>query len=545
MRSLLLTLTALASLSAANAQKTKTFTRQDTLRGTLTAERSWWDVTFYDLQVRIDPPAKSIQGQNTIYYRVLQPSKRMQIDLQDPLVIDKVEQNGQSLQFAKDGNAWFVDLQAPQPKGKVLQLTVTYQGKPKEAKNAPWDGGIVWGRDSLQRPWIASACQGLGASVWWPNKDHQSEEPDSMRIRVTVPKDLTNISNGRLQGKQENNDGTITFNWYVNNPINNYDVALNIGHYSHFADQYNGEAGKLDLDYWVLDYNLARAKEHFKVVKPMMKCFEYWFGPYPFYKDSYKLVETPHLGMEHQSAVAYGNQYKMGYRGNDLSGSGWGKKWDFIIIHETGHEWFGNNITTKDIADMWVHESFTNYSETLFTECEYGKEAGDAYLQGIRKKIANDIPIIGKYGVNHEGSGDMYYKGSNMLHTIRQIVGNDVTFRKILRGLNKTFYHQTVTSRQVEQFINKTSGKNFNKVFDQYLRYTKPPVFEYSLVDNTLKYRWVADVKGFDMPLKVTVADGKTAFIYPSPEWKTTRLKLSSPDKFAVDKNFYVKVQAN
>lgn len=545
MRSLLFFLAAFALLPAATAQETKTFTRQDTLRGTLTADRNWWDVTFYDLQVNVNPAAKSISGRNIIHYRVLQPAKRMQVDLQEPLTISSVEQNGQPLSFTRDGNAWFIDLKAAQPKGKILQLDIAYEGRPREAKNAPWDGGIVWGKDSLQRPWIATACQGLGASVWWPNKDHQSEEPDSMRIRVTVPQGLTDVSNGRLLEKTDNTDSTTTFTWFVGNPINNYDVALNIAHYGHFSDKYNGAAGNLDLDYWVLDYNVPRAKEHFTVVKPMMKCFEHWFGPYPFYKDSYKLVETPHLGMEHQSAVAYGNQYKMGYRGTDLSGTGWGKKWDFIIIHESGHEWFGNNITTRDIADMWVHEAFTSYSETLFAECEYGKDAANAYVQGIRKKIANDIPVIGKYGVNHEGSGDMYTKGSNMLHTIRQIINNDETFRKILRGLNKTFYHQAVSGRQVELYISKNSGKNFDKVFDQYLRHTQPPVFEYSLVDNTLKYRWVADVKGFDMPLKVTLSDGKQGFIYPTAAWKTTRLQLSSPDKFEVDPNFYVKVKAN
>ncbi|MGN6509161.1 MAG: M1 family metallopeptidase [Chitinophaga sp.] len=454
------------------------FSRQDTLRGTLSAERSWWDVTFYDLSVSIHPSARSIEGVNVIRYRVLKPAQRMQIDLQTPLVLDKAVQNGQELAFTKDGNAWFITLQAEQPLNSQQELTLTYHGVPREAKHAPWDGGLVWTKDSLGRPWIATACQGLGASVWWPNKDHQSEEPDSMRLRVTVPEGLTNVSNGRLLGVSENTDSTVTSTWYISNPINNYDVALNIGHYAHFSDRYQGEEGPLDLDYWVLDYNLPRARAHFEVVKPMMGCFERWFGPYPFYKDGYKLVETPHLGMEHQSAVAYGNQYKMGYRGSDLSGSGWGLKWDFIIVHESGHEWFGNNITTKDIADMWVHESFTNYSETIFTECQYGKDAANAYVQGIRKRIANDIPIIGPYGVNREGSGDMYYKGSNMLHTIRQLIGNDDTFRKILRGLNKTFYHQTVTSTQVEQYINRISGKNFDKVFDQYLRHSQPPVFE-------------------------------------------------------------------
>ncbi|RPD39726.1 M1 family metallopeptidase [Chitinophaga barathri] len=517
------------------------FTRQDTLRGTLTADRAWWDVTFYDLNVRINPTEKSIEGTNVISYRVIKPSRRMQIDLQSPLILDKAVQNGQELAVTKDGNAWFITLKATQAANSIQQLTLTYHGVPREAKRAPWDGGIVWGKDSLGRPWIATACQGLGASVWWPNKDHQTEEPDSMRIRVTVPAGLNNVSNGRLKHEETNSDNTVTTTWYVSNPINNYDVALNIGHYKHFSDKYQGEKGPLDLDYWVLDYNLDRARTHFEVVKPMMKCFEHWFGPYPFYEDSYKLVETPHLGMEHQSAVAYGNQYKMGYRGTDLSGTGWGLKWDFIIIHESGHEWFGNNITTKDIGDMWVHESFTNYSETIFLGCEYGKDAANAYVQGIRSKIANDKPIIGQYGVNEEGSGDMYPKGSNMLHTIRQIIDNDETFRKILRGLNKTFYHKTVTTAEVEQYINKNSGKNFDKVFDQYLRRKDPPVFEYSLEGNQLRYRWVAEVKGFDMPLKVDLGDGKEQFIQPGTEWKTIAVKDAA--KFAVDKNFYVKIR--
>ncbi|MGX5819131.1 M1 family metallopeptidase [Chitinophaga lutea] len=539
MRTWMILLTALSLGHTVNAQTAeKGFTRQDTLRGTLTADRNWWDVTYYDLDVTVLPDTKSLRGVNEIRYRVLRPSQRLQLDLQQPMIIDRITQDGRPLNFTRDGNAWFVDMPAPQPKGKVLSLRVEFHGQPREAKNAPWDGGVVWGKDSLQRPWIATACQGLGASVWWPNKDHQSEEPDSMQIKVTVPAGLIAVSNGRLRAL----DGSAnTFTWFVANPINNYDVALNIGHYKNFTDTYKGEAGPLDLSYWVIDYNLDRAKSHFSVVKPMMACFEHWFGPYPFYKDSYKLVETPHLGMEHQSAVAYGNRYKMGYRGTDLSGSGWGLKFDFIIVHESGHEWFGNNITSKDIADMWVHESFTNYSETIFTECQYGKEAAEAYVQGIRSKIANDKPITGTYGVNEEGSSDMYSKGANMLHTIRQIIGNDDTFRKILRGLNKTFYHQTVTARQVEDYINSVSGKNFNKVFDQYLRHTRPPVFEYSISGNTLRYRWVADVKGFDMPLKVSLLPGRMTFIKPTQQWQTA--KLFDPAKFEVDKNFYVKLR--
>lgn len=535
MKQFLLTITTAILALSASAQ-----THADTLRGTLTAERKWWDVTYYDLYVAINPQENTINGHNTIHYRVLQPGSTLQIDLQEPLQIDSIIQQKTKLSFKRDGNAWFVQLKSQQVSGRVLQLSVYYHGKPRVARNAPWDGGFVWSRDSLGRPWIATACQGLGASVWWPNKDHQSEEPDSMRISINVPEGLTGVSNGRLRGKRTLQDGSTTFTWCVSNPINNYDVALNIGHYTHFTDIYQGEAGKLDIGYWVLDYNLLRARKHFEVVKPMLKCFERWFGPYPFYKDSYKLIETPHLGMEHQSGIAYGNGYQMGYRGKDLSSSSWGLKWDFIIVHESGHEWFGNNITTKDIADMWVHEAFTNYSETIFTECQYGREAANHYVQGTRRNIRNDKPIIGQYGINKEGSVDMYYKGANMLHTIRQIINNGEKFRQILRGLNKTFYHQTVTTQQIENYINQQSGINFSKVFDQYLRHKDIPTLELKTEGNTLTYRWKSDVPGFDMPVRVFL-NNEWQFIYPLETPKT--LQLKNNEKVGVDDNFYIKVQ--
>lgn len=542
MRTIPMLFVALLSAFGAGAQQ-QHFTRADTLRGSVTPQRAWWDVVVYDLHVQVSPEDSSFSGFNTITYKVLKPDTVMQIDLQMPMEIDSVVQDKMALSFERQGNAFFVRIKALQEKDKQKKITVYYHGKPKVAVNAPWDGGVVWGKDNKGRPWIATACQGLGASVWWPNKDHQSDEPENMSISVTVPAALTNVSNGRLKKRVDNGDETATYIWYVSNPINNYDVALNIGYYTEFEDVYSGEGGKLDLDYWVLDYNEDKAREHFKVVKPMMKCFEYWFGKYPFYKDSYKLVETPHLGMEHQSAVAYGNKFQMGYKGNDLSGSGWGLKWDFIIIHESGHEWFGNNITTKDIADMWVHESFTNYSETLFTGCQYGPKAADAYIEGVRKNIKNDIPIIGPYGVNQEGSGDMYYKGANMIHTIRQIINDDDVFREILRGLNKTFWHQTVTTQQVEAFINEKSGMDFSKVYDQYLRHTTVPLLEYKIEGQQLMFRWVTDVKGFNMPVKVTLSERGFQFIYPTTKWSGANLTLTDPSKFEIDKRFYIETK--
>lgn len=538
-----ITMLCMALLTAGSLSAQQHFTKADTLRGSITKERAWWDVTSYDLHVQVHLEDSTFSGFNTITYKVLKPDSVMQIDLQEPMVIDSVLQDKQSLTFTREGNAWLVKIKAPQAKDKTKRITVFYNGKPHKAKNAPWDGGVIWARDEKQRPWVSTAVQHFGASAWWPNKDHQSDEPENMTINVTVPAEMTDVSNGRLKKKTDNPDGTATYTWYVSNPINNYDVALNVGHYAEIKDSYSGEGGKLDLSYWVLDYNVDKATEHFKIVKPMLKCFEYWFGKYPFYKDSYKLVESPFLGMEHQSAVAYGNKFKMGYMGRDLSGTGWGLKWDFLIIHESGHEWFGNSITSKDIADMWIHESFTNYSETLFTQCQYGLKAGEEYVAGIRHNIKNDVPIIGPYGVNTEGSGDMYYKGANMINNIRLIMNNDEAFRQMLRGMNKTFYHQTVTTQDIERYMSNAAGMDLGRVFDQYLRDTVIPTLEYRIIGQQVQYRWVNCVKDFNMPVRVKLNENGFKLIYPATTWRTASISLPDPNKFEVDKGFYINIK--
>lgn len=468
-----------------------TFTRQDTLRGSITKERMGWDVMKYDLTVAPDYNQRTIQGSNTITYHDI-GVKTMQIDLQEPMQIDSIiahtEQTGASdagkkIAFWREGNVYHVSVRDSLAMYKIKPgpraITVFFSGKPRQAVNPPWDGGWIWTTDSLGRPWMTVACQGLGASVWYPCKDHQSDEPDSTSLTIIVPDSLVAVGNGRLKSKRPKGNGTTAYTWVVKNPINNYNIVPYIGKYVTVTDSYAGEKGTLEVAYWVLDYNREKAKEHIRPdAHRTLKALEHWFGPYPFYEDSYKIVETPHLGMEHQSAIAYGNNYQMGYSGSDLSGTGWGLKWDYLIIHESGHEWFGNNITAKDIADMWIQEGFTTYSETLFTEYYYGKEAANAYIRGTRMGILNDRPIIGTYGVNQEGSTDMYCKAANMLHLIRQKINDDGKFRSILRGLNKDFYHQTVTTKQVEDYINKKSGMNFSKIFDHYLRSTQIPSFE-------------------------------------------------------------------
>lgn len=521
--------------------KEEVFTRQDTLRGSVTKERAWWDVKYYHLDIKVNPADSTISGSNTIRYQVLNEYNKMQIDLQEPLKITKVIQDGNELKYQRDGNVYYIELISQQNPAEIKELTIFYNGKPKIAVNPPWDGGITWKKDKNGIPFIASTCQGIGASIWWPNKDHMYDEVDDMLISVNVPKNLIDVSNGRLQSVIDLKDGTRTFNWYVSNPINNYGVSINIGDYVNFSEKFQGEKGELDCDYYVLRENLAVAKSQFQQVPMMLKAFEHWFGPYPFYEDSYKLVEAPYLGMEHQSAVTYGNGFANGYRGRDLSETGWGLKFDFIIIHESGHEWFANNITYKDLADMWIHESFTNYSESLYVEYYYGKEAGAEYVRGTRKGIKNIKPIIGHYDVNNEGSADMYPKGGNMLHTLRQIVNNDEKWRTILRGLNSTFYHQTVTTKQIEDYISKAVEMDLSPFFNQYLRQKNIPTLEYYFKDTTLFYRWTNCVAEFNMPIKVKL-NGVEKWLKPVADWASIPQVLKN-SKFMVDDNFYVDVK--
>ena len=514
------------------------FTRQDTLRGSITPERAWWDLQHYDLDVEVIPSEKTIKGTNTVTYTVLKKNDVMQIDLQPPMKLEKAIQDNKELSIKNDGNAHFIKLQKKQKQGKVYKITLYFYGKPQEAKNAPWDGGVSWKKDKNGTPFIATSNQGIGASIWWPNKDHAYDEPDNgVDLAITVPSSLVAVGNGRLQ-KTDDNGATKTWHWKVVNPINNYGVNINIGDYVNFSETYKGEKGELDMDYWVLSYNLEKAKEQFKQAPKMMEAFEHWFGPYPFYEDSFKLVEVPYLGMEHQSSVTYGNKYKNGYLGRDLSGSGWGMKFDFIIIHEAGHEWFANNITNIDVADMWIHEGFTNYSESLYVDYHFGKEAASEYVVGLRRSIQNDRPIIGTYNVQHEGSSDMYNKGGNILHTLRQLVEDDSKWRSILRGLNKEFYHQTVSSKQVEEYISEKSGIDLTEFWNQYLRTVKIPKVEYKIDENELQFRYVNSIENFDMPV-IAIINGNEEWIYPTSEWKTKGFSKAI-ESVSIKKDFYV-----
>ncbi len=534
---LLISCLSLQSFSQNLLNDKQNFTRQDTLRGSITPEREWWDLTYYHLDIKVDPETKFISGKNTIQYNVLKQDSVMQIDLQSPMKLLKAIQNGKELNIKHDGNAHFITLANKQNIKTSNTVEVYYEGYPKEAVKAPWDGGISWKKDKNNNHFIASSCQGLGASVWWPCKDHMYDEVDSMKISVNVPSKLINVSNGKLRLIERIGD-TKTYHWVVKNPINNYGVNINIGDYVNFSEVYDGQGGNLDMDYYVLRYNLDKAKVQFKQAPMMMKAFEHWFGQYPFYKDGFKLVEVPYLGMEHQSSVTYGNGFKNGYLGSDLSGTGWGLKFDFIIIHESGHEWFANNITNKDAADMWIHEAFTAYSESLYLDYYYGENAASEYVIGTRKNILNDRPLIGFYNVNKEGSSDMYYKGANMLHTLRQLIKNDEKWRKILRKMNVVYYHKTVTTKQIENFLNQETEIDLTIFFEQYLRTTKIPTLEYKINKTTLEYRYTNVVKGFNMPLKINL-NGENIWLFPNEQWKNLENTKKTPN-LLIDNRFYI-----
>lgn len=519
----------------------KTFSRADTLKGNLTPLRSCYDINFYHLDVKFNIGKRFISGSNLFRFTATQDFTRLQFDLFANLNIDKIVYHNQVLPYTREFNAVFISFPELIKKDSKDEFTVFYSGYPNVALKAPRESGVVFAKDSLGYPLVATACESKGASIWWPNKDHLSDEPDSMLISVSVPKDLKEVSNGRLRKVTDLKNGYKRFDWFVGNSINNYNVAVNIGNYAHFSDSYPGEKGELTLDYWVLPYNLSRAKIDFaKNVKPLLKSYEHWFGPYPFDGDGYKLVETPYPAMEHQSAISYGG-YMRGSPKNELTGISGGAKWDFIIVHESAHEWFGNNITAKDLGDLWIHEAFGSYAESLFIESLYGKKAGQEYIYANRLGIANDETIVAPYHVNQMGSGDMYSKGAMLLNTIRTIINDDEKWRGILRGLNKEYKHQTVTYNQVVNYICAQSGEKLESVFNQYLHYKTLPVLELAVKEGKLNCRWIAEAADFNMPLRIRISKGAYHFIYPSAKFTPVDLAGISAENIEVDtSNYYI-----
>lgn len=519
------------------------FTRQDTLRGSITAERSWWDVQRYDLVITPYYIEQSIVGSNAITYKVVDSVhvSEMQIDLQPPLKIDSVLLDGAvKISYTQEEKVWHLRM-PKQELGDEHTITIYYSGKPTVAADPPGDGGVTWTKDSLGRPWVATSCQGIGASIWYPCKDHQSDEPDKgATISITVPDTLVAVSNGMFSKVYRVDDYTLTYKWEVVNPINNYGICFYVGKYMVLTEDYEGAKGPLSMSFWVLDYNHEKAKAHLipNAVKTIT-CYEKWMGPYPFYEDGFKMVDAPYIGMEHQSAVAYGNRYKYGYRGKDISNTGWGMTYDILIVHEVAHEWFGNSITTADLADKWVHEGFAGYAEILYLNDTVGKEAANEYVIAKRKYIKNETPVIPAYGLNEMNGADDYSKGRAIVHMVRQVINDDRVFNDLLKNLNKEFYHKVTTSAELEKYISLTTGVDFSKFFDQYLRNPQLPVLEYKFHDGELSYRYTDCIKDFSMPIKVML--GKEQWITPTTKWqKISAKELANAQSLTVDPNFYL-----
>ncbi len=508
------------------------YPRADSLKGHLTPLRSCYDVTFYLLDIEVFPNSKSLSGSCDIHFKTLSPFKKFQIDLAENLNIDHILFQGQKLKFKREYGAVFVDFPDEFAIDSLGIISVHYSGQPRIAKNAPWDGGFVWKKDKNEKPWIGVACEGEGASLWWPNKDHLSDEPDSIIIKIKVPEDLMAVSNGNLIDTKNSNKKT-TYSWKVSYPINNYNVSINIADYVHFRDScFAQDKTVLPLDYYVLKENEAKARKQFKQVPVILAAFEYYFDKYPFWEDGFALIETPYLGMEHQSGIAYGNKYMRGYLGGLIPSD---MNFDYIIVHETGHEWFGNSISCQDRSEMWIHESFTTYMEALYVEYVHGYKDYVRYLESQKKHITNKAPIIGPEHVHFDGweSSDHYYKGSWVLHSLRSSIDDDDLWRDIL----KTFYtknaYSIIQSEVFYQHVKEKTGKDYSAFFKQYLHHSNIPKFVYELKKSKkglkIKYKWECDVKEFDMPIKIGQPD-KYQTLFPTTDWQTTILEIEKKD---------------
>lgn len=540
--SLLITFEAKAQLLQPKAN----FSEKDSLRGSLRKERTSFNVLHYDIEIDMDIPRQFIHGRNTISFEVLKNTSRIQLDLYENMQLDSIRHNEQKLSFERKYDAIFIDFLELLETSSTEKIEVYFSGKPTAAKNAPWDGGFDFKKDRNGNDFIGVAVQGDGASLWFPNKDHLSDEPDQgADIKITIPEHLVAVSNGRLVSVAAAEKNKQTWHWKVINPINNYNITLNIGDYVRIDETYTNGNHELDLVYYVLSYNEAKAKKHFQVVHEMMDCFYEKIGPYPFVEDSFKLVETPYLGMEHQSAVAYGNKFLNGYLGNDLSGTGAGSDWDFIIIHESAHEWFGNSISVADIADLWIHEGFTTYAESIFIECRHGEDEASKYLYGIRRNIQNERPMIGAYGVNETGPGDIYYKGANMIHTLRNLVADDELWFQTLLKFTTEFKHKITHTEEVIAFFNRELGKNYSAFFEQYLYHKEIPVLQLRKKGKRIEARWKVFAKNFEMPVELVFIESENVYrINLTNDWIKTDLKVKDIEKVKFDNyHFYYDIE--
>ncbi len=512
--------------------------KADSLRGQLTLDRTCYDVLHYDLSVELLLGSKEIIGNTLITFQAVTDFQRLQIDLFSNMVIDSITYQDETLRYDREEGAVFISFDSIVPKGKINTFKVVYHGQPRRAVNPPWDGGFTWTKDPQKNDWIVVNCQGIGASLWWPNKDHLSDEPDSMDIRIIIPDTLVAVSNGHLLQQEKLNNNRQLFHWHVSYPINNYNVTLAVGKYTHFKEYYISEGDSLDLDYYVLEPNLAKAKKHFRMVPEMLGIYEYYLDRFPFWQDGYALIETPSLGMEHQSAISYGNQYQRGYLGKRIPKD---MNWDYIIVHESAHEYWGNSLSCNDLAEMWLHEGFTTYMEALYVEKKFGYDRAVEYLLSQKNYITNSMPILGQVGVNfsHMASTDQYFKGTWVLHSLRNAIDNDSTWFGLLKSYYRQYALSNVTNKDFVTFVNHYTGQNFSPFLAQYLVFKNPPKLLYSFQRKRfkleLKYKWETDVANFRMPIRIG-REGQMKEVTPSSEeWQTISFRRLKPRDFEID----------
>ncbi len=513
-------------------ERRRTFTKADTLRGSYGPYRENNDLVSYDLSVRLDIDDKSLVGSNTITFTMLEDGDRIQLDLFDNMNIDRIEFEGNELVYERELNAVFVDFPSTLSAGSTFSIDFHYSGHPQEQGRF---GGLTFSEDSLGNPWIFTANQGIGASLWWPNKDQQRDEVDSMTIHVEVPNGLMDVSNGRFLGSEVLGDGYTAYDWKVHYPINNYSVSLNIADYTHFADS----LGDLTMDFYVLPYHLEQARRQFAQAKPMLECFDRKLGPYPFPKDGYKLIEVPYSGMEHQSAVTYGNGFANGYGGRDWTGVDISTRFDFIIIHESAHEWYGNSVTAKDVSDAWIQEGWGTYVEVVYVECMWGYDDAMLYTVGLQEKVRNRSPIISQTAVNNWPPGDQYFKGALFLNTLRHVVDNDETWWALIRDYTEHFKHSDIWTTDVLDYFNDYLDMNLRPLFLQYLYRWEIPVLEYRFADGEVYYRWRADIEEFNMPVKIR-RGGELHAIHPTNEWQSEAYSGAPKDWEPATDLFYI-----
>jgi aminopeptidase N len=507
-------------------------TRADILRGEYGRYRANNDLLFYHLDVRVDPDKKLISGKNTIRFKMLQDDTRIQLDLFANLNVDKIAMGDTTLKYERELGAVFVDFPETLKTGRTYSIDFYYSGTPQQTSRF---GGFTFGKDPAGRPWIFTACEGIGASLWWPNKDQWRDEVESMQLSVSIPSDLVDVSNGKFVSKTDQGDGYTRWDWLIHYPINNYDVSLNIGKYEHFADN----LGDLPLDFYALPEDLENAKKQFAQAKGMIEAYQHYFGEYPFKKDGYKLIEAPYSGMEHQTAVTYGNHFANGYLERDWTGVGISPRFDFIIIHESGHEWFGNAVSAADVSDMWIHEGWTTYLECLYVEYMWGKEDGLKYTNGYKSKVRNAQPIIMPRGINRTPPQDMYFKGALFLNTLRSAIDDDKRWFALIHDVFQEFKYRNIMTEDMVAFFNRKTGMNLTPIFDEYLRHAALPVLELKFDDaaGTVAYRWKADEAAFAMPIRAGAKES-WQILQPTTEWKTMKTSLKKDD-FAVDLDHY------